>query len=74
MSLGVQYVARAIAHVATKHGLVANEQASNWARPGVFRGAEALTEARVDVVYQIDRNRFQPLASKANFAEATARF
>ena len=38
---------RAVAHAATKRGLVARERPSRWAAPGMFRPHEALTEAEV---------------------------
>jgi hypothetical protein len=39
--------ARAIAHAASKRGLIAKERPSRWTRPSLFRPPETLTEAQV---------------------------
>ena len=38
---------RAIAHAASKRGLIAKERPSRWTRPSLFRPPETLTEAEV---------------------------
>ena len=38
---------RAVAHAATKRGLVAKQQPPHWARPSIFRPPEVLTEVEV---------------------------
>ena len=38
---------RAIAHAASRRGLIAKERPSGWTRPSLFRPPETLTEAEV---------------------------
>jgi hypothetical protein len=40
-------LARAVAHAATKRGLVAKQRPPHWTPPSIFRPAEVLTEAEM---------------------------